>query len=117
MPQICIDFDGTIVEEHCYPNKPPLKPGVIETLTELKKMGFWISIYSCRNNPEITFQENRLREMIEVLNENNVPYDDIVMDPKPLAAYFVDDKAIHFTSWKDVLKQIEERENDNNQEP
>jgi len=45
--------------------------------------------------------------VIEWLNKYQIPYDEIHFG-KPLADFYVDDKAIKLTSWKDFNKQIGE---------
>jgi hypothetical protein len=64
MYNICIDFDGTIVEEE-YPEIGKLKAGAKEIINSLSK-NFNIIIHTCRINPEICFDIEK--EKIRISN-------------------------------------------------
>jgi hypothetical protein len=84
-----------------------LMEGAVETLSEFKKMGFYIIIYSTRGN--VTSQR---KDMEFFLEKYSVPYDVISVGGKPYARCYIDDKALRFVSWgqtfNDILKLKEE---------
>lgn len=115
---ICVDFDGTVVD-HAFPAIGKLKPGVREALRSFRQMGYKVLVYSCRTckwfpdeflAPGETLDMNRqcVREMIEFLDENQIPYDEIDdgTKGKPLAEYYIDDKAIRFNNNWDFIKSF-----------
>jgi ribonucleotide monophosphatase NagD (HAD superfamily) len=88
-PRLCVDFDGTIFDGiHIF-------PGCIEALTELRKT-YSLAIFSAR----LTDAERR--QMKNILDMNGVPYDEI-LERKPDAVAYLDDKGIHFDSWSNFL--------------
>jgi hypothetical protein len=119
---IAVDFDKTICESS-YPIIGDPKPGVIESLTRLKKLGYWLIIWSCRtckfypevfatNGEVLGMNRGVVREMIDFLDKNNVPYDDIDDGTmgKVYAKFYIDDKAVRFNdNWKEIVDFIEER--------
>ncbi len=103
---ICVDFDGTIFDFE-YPDVGPIKPGVIDALSRLRASGWWIVISSCRskqmwqevyefnsNGEEVKTPFEVTVTMAGILDAAGVPYDEISMTDKPLARYYVDDRAI-----------------------
>lgn len=92
-PLLCVDFDGTI-----YDGKG-LTDGCIEALA-LLRLTYEIAIFSARP----TLAERV--DMKRLLDQFRVPYD-VVLDVKPNACYFIDDKGVRFTGdWKEVLRTI-----------
>jgi len=95
---IVIDFDGTIVD-HAFPYIGPAYPHAIAAIKELHEK-YYIVISSCRNNPMIRHQGpiDTYQEMINWLDTNGVPYDriDDGKSGKPIALYYIDDRAIRF---------------------
>lgn len=103
--KLFIDFDNTIAANDKEHNIGDLLPGAKEALDKLKAEGWEIIIYSVRaNSPE---GESEIREFMK---ENDLPYDEIFVG-KPLGAYYIDDRNIVFTDWKDVLKTVEKGTN------
>ena len=111
--RICIDVDGTICftkkEHESYADTVPM-PGAIETIQKLKKQGHYIIIATARgmktldsNMGKITAQQTPI--LINWLNTHKIPYDEIWFG-KPLADYYIDDKAVKFTDWKNVEKEV-----------
>jgi hypothetical protein len=43
---------------------------------------------------------------INWLDENQIPYDQVILG-KPIGDYWIDDRAIRFSSWDQILKEIE----------
>jgi hypothetical protein len=105
-PLLCIDFDDTICHENVYPGEGSLIPGALEAITQLREK-FEIAIYSARNNPEIRDQPERMKQMVLMLDKYKIPYDKIILDYKPLAIRFVDDRAIKFdNNWESIVKEL-----------
>ena len=107
----CIDFDGTICEFN-YPSLGKPKEGVKQSLQKLKDMGYDIHIASCRTNHELKkFPIDRIEEvraMKAYLDEHEIPYDEVLNVNKPLADWYIDDRAIGFRdNWEEVVEEIE----------
>lgn len=116
---IAVDFDGVI---HRYSkgwcdgtvyDVPMLLAH--ESLAQLVKLGYRVVIFTTRLNPEIPNQDFNLQKsaVISWLDANsfqlNVHYHDITAQ-KPIAKVYVDDRALHFTSWEEALKIITKKE-------
>ena len=101
---LVIDFDGTIVT-HAFPYIGAAKPGAIDTINKLAN-DYNIIICSCRNNPKIRHQGNidTFVEMEKWLIEKGVKFDEIDdgTTGKPIADYYIDDRAIGFTDWAKI---------------
>jgi len=109
-----VDFDGTIAE-FSYPNIGKPKPGVKESLQKLKDIGFEIHILSCRTSIDVKKypidRQEQVRKMEQYLDEHEIPYDKVLNKDKPLALWYIDDRAIEFRdNWDDVVRKITEHE-------
>ena len=114
---IAIDLDGTILEmdwdmwvKHRmnYFGKP--KPGAIRALTFLRNLGYKIIIHTCRINtrinPQYTLGELWLI-VEEKLTEYGIPYDEVWIETgKPIADYYIDDRALYFSDWDQAMKSL-----------
>lgn len=99
--KLMIDFDKTIAENEKDRSIGEPLPGVKEAFDKLKSEGWHIVIYSGRaNTPE------GVDEIREFMKKYNLPYDEIFIG-KPIAEYYIDDRNIVFTNWKDVVKTID----------
>ncbi len=87
-PRLCVDFDGVIFDG------TGLIPDCVASLRKLQQT-FSIAIYSAR------VTEAERDHMKYMLGHLGVPYDEI-LDRKPEAYAYIDDKAIQFTSWAAV---------------
>lgn len=87
-PRICIDFDGTIFDGK------GITPGCVEAIIELQKT-YSVAIFSARPT------EAERKQMIEILDSNSVPFDEI-LPPKPEAAFYLDDKGRQFQGWDKI---------------
>ena len=96
---IAIDMDGTICTINDKYQDCELLEGARESINYIKKKGYKVYIHTGRHilNAEIT---------IKWLTDNNINYDHIVFG-KPPAKYYIDDKAVKFDNWKNVLKTID----------
>ena len=97
---ICVDIDGVLAEENNgkYSIANQIKDAKI-SIDKLIEKGFKIYLHTGRH---ILKRE----ETIYWLQKNNINYDHIVFN-KPVAKYYIDDRAIRFNSWKEVLNKIE----------
>ena len=104
---IAVDFDGVI---HAYTKgfydgsiyDGPVH-GVSEALKKLKER-YFIYIYSQRNGTA----EGR-GAVEEFLKKYNVPFDAISVS-KPVAKFYIDDRAIRFKNWEQTINDIAEFE-------
>ena len=116
--RLCVDFDGTIVD-HEFPEIGALKPGVRTALRRFRQLGHYIVISSCRTCrwDEETFgswdcpilERPKVREMIEFLDREKIPYDEIDdgTKGKVLADLYIDDKGLRFQdNWFDILELV-----------
>ena len=112
---IVIDFDGVIhlnskgAHDGSIYDSPVL--GTKEALSFLSKQYKWVIIYTCKANPERPLVNGKTgTELIwEWLKKHELDeYIFEITDKKPRAAFYIDDKAIRFNSWKQTLNQIEE---------
>ena len=110
MATFAIDFDHTICDTHNVtpPHKmgPPL-PYAREFLTKLHEKGHTIIIHTCRANDG----SRAIRVVEDWLKYFEIPFDCVwsaaLNGAKPVADYYIDDKAIRFTSWKEVEEILE----------
>jgi len=103
---ICVDFDGVIhlyskgfqKENSCYDEEVE---GAIESLVRLVKRGYKVVVLTARTdfNPVIAWLDQEFRKK----NEDFVMSDIEVTNVKPIAIAYIDDRAIRFTNWKDML--------------
>ena len=100
MAVIVCDMDGTICSEEKTFSRSIATPkeGVREALEKLKNEGNKIIIYSARTWAEYEMTESWLKR-------NKIPYDQLVLG-KPIGDYWIDDRAIEFSDWDEVLRRI-----------
>lgn len=118
-----VDLDGTLAT-WAYPDIGVPTEGAREALFELKRRGFRIIVWTARMDRSIYPLAERIRTYRKIeawMKKHRLPYDEIDMgwSGKRLAAFWIDDKCIHFCGdWKDVLnharvlKEIEDERND-----
>jgi hypothetical protein len=105
---IAVDFDGVI---HGYSKgwqdgstyDQPID-GVKSALEMLGK-DYKIVIYTARLNPECGDATEQYQIVADYLDQYEIPYDEISLY-KPIAKYYVDDRAIHFKDWNSTLLEI-----------
>lgn len=116
-----IDFDGTLCD-FAFPNTGTVKKGAKEALNLFRQLGYKIVISSCRTSnwyPEIFAEKNdldklpiqrdRVKEMIQFLHDNELPYD-IIDDGtkgKPYGSFYVDDRGLRFEdNWNQIAAWV-----------
>lgn len=102
MNSIICDLDGTLTieSEECY-SKKKCNLGVKNALIEARYKGLKIIIYTARNMRTYSgdikkIKQNTLPGIVEWLNRNEVPYDEIMIG-KPWCGndgFYVDDRAV-----------------------
>lgn len=106
MPRLAIDWDGTCVT-NAYPDMGIWLPGAVETLTRLKRK-YELVIHSCRVADFETDERTPIdggieaRKIEAMLTDAGLKNIEVWRRPyKPPAAFYVDDKAIRFTTWRE----------------
>ena len=81
-----------------------------EAILEFQKMGFKIMIWTTRAQKDV-IKNACINAGIpfDYINENpNQPPE--INPSKPVADYYIDDRALHFRSWDQTLKEVKARE-------
>jgi hypothetical protein len=119
-PTVAIDLDGTILQAVDYAapilpsGQPALSPpmeGVQAALNILHDLGYTMLVHTARFADALGAMDRAAArdEIAEHLQAHGMGdmFDDIVVGPKPIADYYIDDKAVKFEGdWTDVLRQI-----------
>jgi len=98
MPTVCLDFDGVLAQYEGWKAGEigdPLEAGV-ELARLLKESGFSIVIHTCRLHPENGIHDSQLEKIKTWLRNYKIPFDRIETQGKPIAMFYVDDRAIRF---------------------
>ena len=113
IPTVAVDFDKVLFEHDGWDGHENYGSPISnarESLLELQQMGFKIMIWTTRCDEDI---------IRSALLKYNIPFDYINQNPnqppdvatcKPVADYYIDDRAVRFTTWLAVLNEIKERE-------
>lgn len=107
-------MDGTICKTkrkgQQYKDVEPVG-GAVDSIKRLKRQGHYIIIDTARHVKTCNWNEGQIiarqaKVLIGWLDKHEIPYDEIWFS-KPLADLYVDDKAVRFTSWKQINRSIE----------
>lgn len=103
---VCVDYDDTIAVRVFGTVVPAL--GVADGLARLKANGYKIIIHSSRAWESFPDRKERVSEMKKNLDAWQIPYDEIYVGVgKPVAAAYVDDKAVRFdNNWDAIVDFI-----------
>jgi len=112
--RVAVDLDGVILDfdwdkwvKHGMNYFGETKEGAIGALSVLQKCGYKIIIHTCRTNPEVNpkYSIEDLEILVrKTLTMRGIPFDEIwVKEGKPIADYYIDDRAIRFESWSQVM--------------
>ena len=98
--QLIVDIDGTICSEERQFSRSMASPleNAVEAIARLKAEGHTISLYSSRTWAEYDMT-------VDGLTRHGVEYDQLILG-KPVGDFWIDDRAIEFTSWSDVLSRL-----------
>lgn len=101
--RVLVDFDGVLRAK----DKQGLPiEGARASIRALRKLGFEIVVFTTRAAPSEAGNVHGSIKVVENwLAENDIDYDSITGE-KLQADYYIDDKAIAFTSWPDALGRI-----------
>ena len=97
MTTVCFDFDGVLAEYDDWKDGTigePLLAGV-ELVRLCDEAGFTTVLQTCRTHP-IHGPSQQLDMIKYWLRKHKVPIDEIELDGKPVADYYVDDRGLHF---------------------
>jgi len=96
-----VDLDGVICTEERTSERPLAEPidGAREALEKLRDAGHTIVVYTARG-----WAEYRVAE--QWLKDHDIPFDGLHMG-KPIGDVWIDDRAVRFSNWRDVLAQLE----------
>ena len=97
---ILVDMDGVIcTEEKTFERALALPiPGAREALEQFLRDGHEVIIYSARSWAELKMTQ-------QWLTDHQIPYSGIHLG-KPIADVIIDDRAVAFAAWPDVLRQV-----------
>lgn len=97
---IAVDLDGVIAEEKRTHSRTlaGLMPGAAHGLAALRESGHRVIVYTARSWAEYEMTKDWLAR-------HKVPHDELIMG-KPIVDKFIDDRAIAFTSWPEVLDEV-----------
>jgi len=113
VPTVAVDFDKVIFTHDSWQGHEhygDLINGARESMIELRKMGFKIMIWTTRDQTDL---------IAEACKKYEIPYDYINQNPnqppeinpsKPVADYYIDDRAVYFQTWDLALNEIKARE-------
>jgi hypothetical protein len=113
---IAVDFDGVI---HQYSRgwqdgtiyDPPVE-GTHAALERLHRR-YKVVIFTTRVNPDMPGGNVQLKRVIDWLEENGfeegVHFDEVT-HAKPPAVVYIDDRALHFTSWDQAMQDLRHRD-------
>lgn len=111
--RICIDIDGVICElraaDQNYADLRPIS-GAMEVIRRLRDDGHYIILQTARH---MKTTESNVGAVIarqgmvtlKWLADNGIEYDEIYFG-KPWADLYIDDNALKFTSWNDVVEGL-----------
>lgn len=107
--RLAVDIDGTLFEDNGNINNLTdliPKANASKVTKKLKQKGYEILIYTCRPDYHRKYLE-------EQLNKNKINFDYILFYTKPRVDAYIDDKAINFSTWEQIERDIEliERQN------
>ncbi len=119
---VAVDLDGVIYEVYWDTEDVEIKyrpfvfgskiKGAKQALADLQDKGYRIIIHTCRVIPELNegYSEKQLYDIVRnKLDVDGVPYDEIWTERgKPLAAFYVDDRAVRFEDWDRVMRELED---------
>lgn len=115
MRRVAVDWDGTCVYDHHWPNMGWWLPGAIQALQvlayEFDEVVIWTCRYAWVDTDEVTLHDptSDRRKIERRLRDADLPSNVTVWTQahKPPAEFYIDNKALRFEGdWKEVLKQV-----------
>ena len=105
---ICIDFDGTITTENCFPNISGLREHAADAIHNFQKAGHKCILWTCRYGQSLIDAINWLAEKgikMDAYNENLYPLE----SRKIVADVYIDDKNVFMVDdvdWYKIEKYV-----------
>jgi hydroxymethylpyrimidine pyrophosphatase-like HAD family hydrolase len=96
--RVVVDLDGTILQERPTFERSLTVPMLhaVESLQQLSAKGYHITVYTARSWAEYDMT-------LAQLHMFRIPFD-LLLCGKPIADVWIDDRAMRFTTWKDVME-------------
>lgn len=102
---IAVDFDGTITEEHTYPEVGKLNLRAIEVLKKMQQKGHVLCLWTCREGKELFDAEQALyNEGLIFDYVNNAPYSE--SRRKIVANIYIDDRNFGGIDWDEIEREL-----------
>lgn len=102
---LAVDFDNTLMNTDTIPKghvMGPPEPGAILAMKHLNEQGHTLIIFTGRN-----VQADNVRKAVQNwLEYFNIPFHGITNVKQAEFDIIIDDRALHFDNWVEVLKQI-----------
>ena len=111
--RVCVDIDGVLCclreRDQSYESLSPIE-GAVESLRLLRAQGHYIILYTARHMKTTNSNLGRVlatqgQITLDWLRKNKFEYDEIYFG-KPFADVYIDDLAIKFDSWHEVLGKL-----------
>ena len=112
--RMCVDIDGVLCQlknpDQSYEDLSPIE-GAAESLKLLRSQGHYIILYTARHMKTTNSNLGQVlatqgQVTLEWLRKNNFEYDEIYFG-KPFADVYIDDLAMKFNSWNNILRNLE----------
>jgi histidinol phosphatase-like enzyme len=105
---VAVDFDNTLIE-HDEDGNAYAVEGAAEAMKALKQAGCHLAIHTCRIG--IAMEAGTVKQELDyitaLLRQFGIPFDEIYLQPKPVANFYIDDRAIAFEGdWDGPLRRI-----------
>ncbi len=113
--RVCVDWDGTLVDDNRWPEMGDWLPGAPEAIHALAGRFDEVVIWTCRTAPVDLNEETardpwpQIRAIHKMLDDIDAPSNVAVWRApyKPPAAYYIDNRAIRFNgSWSTTLAAV-----------
>lgn len=102
---IAVDFDDTLMNPHDkregYRMGQPM-PGAILSMQRLRNQGHTLVIFTARN----VQHPNQHKAVADWLDYFNIPFDGITNIKRPEFEVYIDNRAMHFDSWPQVMHRL-----------
>ena len=112
--RICVDIDGVLCHlrerDQSYENLLPIE-GAADSLRLLRAQGHYVILYTARHMKTTDSNLGRVLAIqgqvtLDWLRNNKFEYDEIYFG-KPFAEVYIDDLAMKFNSWHEVLGNLQ----------
>ncbi len=109
---VCVDLDDTIIDNDRSSDTfmQPL-PGAREAMQKLRDEGYRVIVWSARSSAVWPDREEKIAEMRALLRAHAIPHDEVDVGDrgKRPCLLYIDDNAVHFSSWDEVLPEVLDR--------